>query len=413
MISQNFSSRSPAVTRTLFWVAVLASVLAIFVHAYLLLRHAEISAGAETGPSICDINDLFSCSSVAASKYAEFLGVPVALWGMIANFVMAALLLWHPLVEDEKKPGSLLRIFTVSFLISGASVIMFLISSIALSKYCLFCMVAYVLSFIVLGCLIAIYGTFLKSLFLKPPTARASSVRITDLTPLLIIAAIALLAGFIANDRVRDSYKLDDLAKFAKESMEQWVNAPVREIALVDPLVTGPSRDKAKMTLVEFADFRCIHCKHAAPIIKAFVESHQDVRFEFQPWPLDGECNSSVTNTNGASCLLARMVWCAEKKAHQGWTLHEYIYGQDELYMTKDAVEAAAPQIATAAKMSPGDLKACTDSDEAKDAVRKQAEAGSRLGLQGTPGIYANGKVLEGGQSIAVLREAYRLSTQK
>ncbi|MES2856464.1 MAG: thioredoxin domain-containing protein [Bdellovibrionota bacterium] len=168
----------------------------------------------------------------------------------------------------------------------------------------------------------------------------------------------------------------------------------------------GASKENAKLTLVEFADFRCIHCKHAAPTIKAFLNAHPDVRLEFQTWALDGECNSKISSANGASCLLGRSVWCAEKQNQKGWAAHEYIFEQ-EMYPALESVKQALPAIAKAAGMTAEAMLACTDSEEAKAAVRAQADLGGTLNIQGTPAIFANGRLLPGGQVLQVLREAH------
>jgi protein-disulfide isomerase/uncharacterized membrane protein len=387
--------------RTFLWAAAVSTVIALFVHGYLYSQHLALDVGQAT-KSVCDINETFSCSAVAASKFSTLFGIPVALWGFIANFGFLILLGLYPLTETGRESIARRNLLIVSGVIAAASIVMGGIAFTQMQQYCLFCMAAYVLS-------------FLNFLFVwlanrKPAGTLmgAPAFHFKDLTPVLVVAAAGFLAGFVAHSSMQKSSGSQEMDLQAQGLVEEWKASPVRDVKVVDPLVKGASVETAKMTLVEFADFRCIHCKHAAPVIKAFAAAHPDVRVEFQPWPLDGECNSAINQSNGASCLLARVVWCAEKNKKTGWAAHDYIYDLPETYMSTAQIEGDYANMTRATQMSAAEMKACADSEEAKKVVRAQADAGSALQIQGTPSIYANKKQLSGGQSLPVLKRAYQ-----
>jgi protein-disulfide isomerase/uncharacterized membrane protein len=402
-VTKTEASPTPSIsTRTFLWVAIAFTLLALPVHGYLLSEHFALKFGAVTSKSICDINATFNCSAVAASKYAEFLGVPMALWGFAANAVLLLLLLWLPFVEDAKRAAATRNAFLVSLVIAVASLVMGTISAVAIGKLCLFCMTAYLFSFITFACVLVIRKR-------EPtPVGLNAAPRFGDFTPVLVLAAIAFVGSFIARDQVGKAYGSATMEPVVHQYVQEWLANPQPVFATVDPLAVGPAAKDAKMTIVEFADFRCIHCKHAAPVLKAFINAHPDVRLEFQPWALDGECNSKISTANGASCLLARTSWCAEQKNKSGWAVHDFIYDREEIFPTLEAVTQALPEMAKAAGMAPDAMVQCTSSEEAKAAVRKQADVGGALNLQGTPTIYVNGRALPGGQVLSVLSEAYR-----
>ncbi len=52
-----------------------------------------------------------------------------------------------------------------------------------------------------------------------------------------------------------------------------------------DPMVGDPN---GKVTVVEFFDYRCIHCLNVAHTVDAFIKSHPDVRFVFKELPVFG-----------------------------------------------------------------------------------------------------------------------------
>jgi protein-disulfide isomerase len=233
------------------------------------------------------------------------------------------------------------------------------------------------------------------------------AMRVGDFRGLAVVGVICFIGAFVVNNSMTQGNNVNsrETQALLNSYIQEWQATSAKDFTLVAPLVKGP--ENAKMTIVEFADYRCIHCKHAAPALHAFTAAHPDVRLEFQPWPLDGECNTSLNQANGASCLLARTSWCAEKNKKSGWAVHDYIYARPEIYPSLDAVKADLGNLAKAAGMAEDEMRTCSDSDEAKSAVREQANVGTNLNLQGTPTIYVNKKPLTGGQSLPVLQKAY------
>jgi protein-disulfide isomerase len=57
---------------------------------------------------------------------------------------------------------------------------------------------------------------------------------------------------------------------------------------LLDAGAKGPSKGPkaAPVTIVEFSDFQCPHCKEAQPAIEKLLTAHPDVKFVFQNFPL-------------------------------------------------------------------------------------------------------------------------------
>ena len=374
-------------------VAISAAVIAVGFHSYLLKTHYELNYGEATGKLLCDISSTFSCSAASASRFSEFLGVPMALWGLIANLGYILLAAWESISSPESRNGQRTALLSLAGILAGASLIMGLISAVALNSICPFCLATYVLSVITAFGAWKSYATGLQFKIQAAP---------------LILGGLLAVGGFIANDIMRSSYAGPSGDAMARAALAEWKTNPNLEIAETDPLAMGPERAKAKLTLIEFADFRCIHCKMAVQPMKAFLASHPDTRLEFYSWPLDGECNTSIQQNNGASCLLARIVWCARHKGNKGWEAHSHIFDRFEEWRTSDAVRAAIPSVAEHLGIDSTTLQQCSDSEDAKSAISKQAQLGSSLNLRGTPTVFANGKMLPAGTQIPVLNEAHR-----
>jgi protein-disulfide isomerase len=188
-----------------------------------------------------------------------------------------------------------------------------------------------------------------------------------------------------------------------------WQNAPVQNFVAKPSLVMGPAPEAAVMTLVEFADFRCGHCKRASYTLHAFVKSHPDVRFEFYSFPLDGACNEKIEQANGISCRLATAVYCAEKEG-KGWPLHETLYNIQEQvnsFATPAELDPLLSQTVTGLGLNWEHLQTCMNDPMSQDAIRSQAKQGGLVNVQGTPTIFANGKLLNRGNMVPVLQAVH------
>jgi len=405
----------PASNMKLFWIAFASAVAAILDHAYLLNEHYTLRFGETSSKSLCNINELFSCAAASASKYSEFLGIPMALWGIAANLVIVLLLLWHPFTEGDKKSASRRNLLIVSAVIALTSIVMASISIFLVAHLCPFCLLAYLLSFITFAGLWFALPKSVPTLSPTPNSSRNSSldlaIIIKQFSPVLILAAMAFVAVFIADDQIKNSFGARDLKPMIQESVQSWITNPQLSITPVAALVMGATGDKAKMVITEFADFRCSHCKQAAPILKAFTNAHSDVQLQFEAWPLDGECNSTFPSSNGASCMLARAVNCVELISKKGWAAHEWIYENQQRFVSADSVKGALPEIAGASSVPTEQLATCVASPEAKQLIQNEANVGTQLNLNGTPSIFVNGKKLPAGQFLPVLAEVYRQIT--
>lgn len=398
---------SARTSKTLYWLAISAIVVSIALHSYLASVHYELKFGQEVGHSICNVSEKFNCQAVAASRWSEFLGFPLALWGAVTNLILLCLVAFFPLSSDEGKPVLRTNILILGGFISGMSILMGAISVALLSTYCLFCLFAYLCSFVMF---VALYKSLTTPSSGSAVTTSLQGPRykVSDAKILLFAGGTIVFGTWIANHALRSNYRMADsnFAMEVKNYVQEWLANPQLDIQVVAPLAKGAAESAAKMTIVEFADFRCPHCAHAAPVLEAFVKSRPDVRLLFQTWALDGECNTSMQAADGISCLLARSMVCSAKSG-KGWQAHEWLFSHQAEFGSLDAANAQVQIMASAIGVDGNELKACISSEEARKTVEQQAALGTRLNLRGTPTIFVNGRQLPGGQVLPVLQEAY------
>ncbi len=169
------------------------------------------------------------------------------------------------------------------------------------------------------------------------------------------------------------------------------------------------------MIIVEFADFRCPHCKFAAPSVKAFVQSRKDVALLFKSYPLDGTCNLDPNfngKGDGISCRLALAVTCSEKLEQKGWKLYDSIFENQADYQQIRSIELVDQKLCQSGIENCDQFKLCMDDPATKVMIQKMAQEGTQAGLKGTPTFYINNKLMTGAQFLPVLEKAYESITK-
>jgi protein-disulfide isomerase len=139
----------------------------------------------------------------------------------------------------------------------------------------------------------------------------------------------------------------------------------------------GP--EAAPVTLVEFSDFECPHCRAAAPILESVVSDAGPVRVCYLPFPLRA-------HTHAADA--ARLALWAKGQGHF-WELHDLLFAHQESLDTDSMVRyaEAAGLDAVAAAVT---LRSTAFASEVA-AARAQGE---RAKITGTPALFVNGRPL-------------------
>ncbi|MAV92249.1 MAG: hypothetical protein CL676_12590 [Bdellovibrionaceae bacterium] len=395
--------------KTFTKVALFLLLVSVCIQTYLTLKHYPLTLGLSTGPSICSINQTFDCDAVSASNYSTFLSIPISIWGAIVYLMTFGTLLLSWLQWTENPERMKRFAFFLSLVSTGASIVMGTIALTLMSNYCLFCMILYVFSVLVS---LLIYLTLQEPFFSN--FAKDIPLYFSENKGLLGVLIAIPVASFMIHRMMLSHYGASELENLVKRGVNSWQTEPQQSLSVPPLLTKGPPKDSATLVISEFADFLCGHCKHASHTLHAFVSAHPDVRFEFFVFPLDGACNPGVDRPNGRSCFLAKSVYCAEKQK-QGWAFHDIIFQyQNQLYQSEgpEGLRADLDKLTQHLNYSREDLKACIDAVETQEAIEYQAQQGLSLKVQGTPTIFANGRILQMGQMIPVLEGVYSKSSK-
>jgi protein-disulfide isomerase len=147
----------------------------------------------------------------------------------------------------------------------------------------------------------------------------------------------------------------------------------------------------AKVTLVEFADYECPHCKHLQPVLRQILdEFHNDVKVYFKHYPLPQHTNAR----------LAAEAAVAAQNQQKFWQF------QDKLWDKQDELgPAEIEKIAKESGLDVTKFRKDLDSPAVKERVQRDRSDGQKLGLQATPTLYINGREYTDPKDTDSLRE--------
>jgi protein-disulfide isomerase len=156
--------------------------------------------------------------------------------------------------------------------------------------------------------------------------------------------------------------------------------AGLADIALGAEHVKGP--DGAPVTLIEYGDFECPHCKQAAPVCALLLKRFGDrVRFVYRHFPLE--------EVHPHALLAAE---ASEAAAAQGrfWEMHDLLFAhQHDLQLPR--LRELAQGLGLDMRRFSTDLGAHVHLRR----VRQHEESGRLSGVRATPTFFLNGRLCD------------------
>lgn len=182
------------------------------------------------------------------------------------------------------------------------------------------------------------------------------------------LPAAKLLLKQVRDGRSRSQAEDAFYARFAADR--------VKAIDLADTPTKGEA--DAAITIVEFADFECPHCKLAAHILDDVREKYEGkVRIAYKFFPL-------ASHPNGE--LAARAAVAAMRQG-KFWEMHALLF-ERQSSLEPSSFEKFAKELG----LDVAKFKADFDSKETKERVARDRKEGDALEITGTPAIYVNGR---------------------
>lgn len=158
----------------------------------------------------------------------------------------------------------------------------------------------------------------------------------------------------------------------------------------------GPA--ESKVTIVEFSDLQCPHCKESQPIIEKLLADEPNAKFILQQYPLPSH-NWAAKGAAYADC-----VGRTNKDAF--WKFVQSVFdAQNDI--TESNADEKFTELAEKSGVKGADIAACAAKPATKSRVDASVALGGAVGVNSTPTFFVNGRRIANinGMPYEVLKE--------
>jgi protein-disulfide isomerase len=149
--------------------------------------------------------------------------------------------------------------------------------------------------------------------------------------------------------------------------------------------INGPSRGPANapVTIVEFSDLQCPHCKAAQPDLDKLVAEEPNIRLVFQNFPLPMH-DWAMKAAGYADCV-------ARTSNDAAWKFIQGVYdAQNDI--TSSNADEKMNAIADAAGAKSAEVAKCSASPDTTSRIQHSMALGQSLDVNATPTVFINGR---------------------
>ena len=330
--------------------------------------------------SFCAINSFVDCDGVAATNKAFFLGVPLAIWGVILYLIFLFLTyvdrikekINFPLLNVFKNPMS--YIAAIGLFSFCCSIVLASISFFQIHKICILCFCTYFINLFI--ALISVKKDFfitdVKNTVLD--FIQGAKEHLTLFLSVCLIAAVFL--GYLNQSLIL-------APKIKSQNAYNKIHNLKENIYKINGNNLGnPDGD---VSIYIFGDFMCPSCKDMNIALHKFVREDKNVGVYHVNFPLDSACNPTVhVKIHPGSCILAKYALAAQNQGNY-WGMVSMIYNK------KPASENKILELAEELGMNSNELYKDAHSKQIDEYLENQVYRGIKEGMNATPTIMIDG----------------------
>ncbi len=141
----------------------------------------------------------------------------------------------------------------------------------------------------------------------------------------------------------------------------------------------------APVTIVEFSDFQCPYCRSAEPVLKQVRAKYGDkIKFVYMDFPL-GMHQHAIDAAVAGRCAADQ---------DKFWQLHDAMFS-DQTKLDAAGLKASAAKVG----LDSTKFNSCFDAKTGIAGIKSDQAQGERLGVNGTPTFFVNGREMVGMES--------------
>ncbi len=152
---------------------------------------------------------------------------------------------------------------------------------------------------------------------------------------------------------------------------------------------------QAPVMIVEFSDFQCPFCRKVQSTLKNLLEKYQgQVSLAYRDFPLRGMHSQAESAAEASRCALEQGKF---------WEYHDLLFGNPDK-LNRSGVAGMAQSLG----LNERQFDTCMSSGKYTKQVEQDLQDGIRAGVEGTPGIFINGILLNGAQPETAFEKVIR-----
>ena len=200
-------------------------------------------------------------------------------------------------------------------------------------------------------------------------------------------------------DRTRRNTYDSSIRTLSKQySVKTFLEPPRQQIPTTGVPAKGPAT--APVTLIEFSDFECPYCGNMEPVLKQVEKNYGDkVRFVYRQFPLPWVHPYALKAAEASLCA---------NEQNRFWEYHDALFA-NQRDLTVESLKKRAADL----KLDTAQFNTCLDSGKEAAAISKDVAAGHQAGVDGTPTLFINGRMMYGTQAYADIKAAIDEELQK
>jgi|SRR3989344_7176991 len=172
---------------------------------------------------------------------------------------------------------------------------------------------------------------------------------------------------------------------------------PPFEVGVLHPLDHIKGVASSTVVVMEYSDFQCPACRSYYPVMRQVMTEFGDrITFVYRNFPLIGIHQNAEFAARAAE---------AASKQDKFWEMHDLLFEKQDEWAKAVNVSPVFESYATLLGLDLEQFRADWQSSEVKNLVKAERTHALKIGLQGTPTFFINGKQIQNPSSL----EAFRL----
>ena len=383
-------------TKTKRILIVLLALIGLALSIELCVVYYNANFAADAAPSICAINDMMDCDSVAKTSYSQFLGVPLSLWGVILYIFFLFMsfvdkiknIRFLGFLEVFKNPAS--YIFCIALFSFIMSMILGGISVFKINSICIFCFMTYFIDL-----LIAIISKTKGISILKEV-----KISINDFIEAIkvkkyaisFVVVMSIFAGILLF-----TYQTNILSPQTAEQIEMKKYFKNYD-SITDGNTMGPK--EADVIIHEYIDYNCGGCFLANLYLHRIVMEFENVKVIQHNVPLERACNHNMQHEGHKNSCIKSKYALAAAKQNMYWQMSDILFEQSP-ENEKEIIEKARLLDFDIKK-----LKEDANSEKIAEELQESIKEADSKGITGTPTFLIGMRKIMGIGSYPALKQA-------